>query len=324
MPNSILKINQLKVEFPMETGVVKAVDGVSLELNQGEILGLVGESGCGKSVTAASILRLIPAPGRITDGAIWWYGKDGLANLLELPITTMTKLRGRDIGIIFQDPFTSFNPVQKIGRQITEAIRLHLNYQPEEAHQLAIQALNRVGLPDPSRQSEVYPHELSGGMRQRAMIAMALICQPRLLIADEPTTALDVTIQAQILELLRTLQAQNGMSILLITHNLGIVAETANKVAVMYAGKIVEIAPVLELFKNPLHPYTQGLLKSIPHLKQNGNLYAIPGSLPDPLNLPAGCYFAPRCPRVFDICRRQTPDLTFKAPEHPVACWLDV
>jgi peptide/nickel transport system ATP-binding protein len=316
----ILKINQLKVEFPMETGIVKAVDGVSLELNQGEILGLVGESGCGKSVTALSILRLIPAPGRIASGEIWWQDQ----NLLAMPITDMTKLRGKDMGIIFQDPLTSFNPVQKIGRQITEAIQLHLDCKPEAARELAIQALAKVGLPDPPRQYEVYPHELSGGMRQRAMIAMALICEPRLLIADEPTTALDVTIQAQILELLRTLQAQNGMSVLLITHNLGIVAETATKVAVMYSGKIVETAPVEQLFKTPLHPYTQGLLESIPRIHRSGNLYAIPGSLPDPFDLPPGCYFAPRCPLAFDICRERTPDLKPKSPGHRVACWLHI
>jgi peptide/nickel transport system ATP-binding protein len=318
MTNSILKINKLRVEFPGESGVLKAVDGVSLELNQGEILGLVGESGCGKSITALSLLRLIPAPGRIVSGEIWWQGR----NLLDLPVSDMVKLRGKDMGIIFQDPLTSFNPVQKIGRQITEAIQLHLDYKPEAARELAIQALSKVGLPDPSRQYEVYPHELSGGMRQRAMIAMALICEPRLLIADEPTTALDVTIQAQILELLRTLQAQNGMSVLLITHNLGIVAETATKVAVMYAGKIVETAPVAEIFKMPLHPYTHGLLESIPRIHQSKSLYAISGSLPDPFDLPAGCYFAPRCPRAIDICREQIPELTLKTPDHGVACWL--
>jgi oligopeptide/dipeptide ABC transporter ATP-binding protein len=314
----ILKIKQLQVEFPGDAGVLKAVDGVSLELNHGEILGLVGESGCGKSITAASILRLIPAPGRIVSGEIWWQDR----NLLDLPITAMTKLRGKEMGIIFQDPLTSFNPVQKIGRQITEAIQLHLDCKPDAARELVLQALSRVGLPDPARQYEVYPHELSGGMRQRAMIAMALICDPKLLIADEPTTALDVTIQAQILELLRTLQAQNGMSVLLITHNLGIVAETATKVAVMYAGKIVETAGTAEIFKSPLHPYTHGLLDSIPRINRSGSLYAIPGSLPDPFDLPSGCYFAPRCTRAMDICRELIPELKDKSPEHAVACWL--
>jgi oligopeptide/dipeptide ABC transporter ATP-binding protein len=314
----VLQINELQVQFPGEAGVLKAVDGVSLELHQGEILGLVGESGCGKSITALSILRLIPSPGRITAGEIWWQGQ----NLLDQPINAMTKLRGKEMGMIFQDPLTSFNPVQKIGRQISEAVQLHLELKPEAARELVIESLSRVGLPDPVRQYDVYPHELSGGMRQRSMIAMALICNPKLLIADEPTTALDVTIQAQILELLRTLQAQNGMSVLLITHNLGIVAETATKVAVMYAGKIVETATVTEIFAHPMHPYTQGLLDSIPRINRSGNLYAIPGSLPDPFHLPAGCYFAPRCPKAMDICRESVPKLTAKPVEHMVACWL--
>jgi peptide/nickel transport system ATP-binding protein len=318
MTNPILQVKDLRVDFPMENGVIKAVGGVSLELNQGEILGLVGESGCGKSVTALSLLRLIPTPGRITSGEIRWQGQ----NLLDLPIAEMTKIRGKDIGFVFQDPMTGFNPVQKIGPQIAEAIQLHSNCPPAEIRELVIQALYQVGLPDPPRQYEVYPHELSGGMRQRAMIAMALICHPRLLIADEPTTALDVTIQAQILELLQKLQAQNQMSILLITHNLGIIAESVTRVAVMYAGKIVETAPVNQLFKQPLHPYTHGLLESVPRLNSSGGLYTIPGTLPDPLNLPSGCYFAPRCPKVMDICRRQIPDLLARFPNHSVACRL--
>ncbi len=318
MANPILQIKDLRIEFPMEAGTIKAVDGVSLEVNQGEILGLVGESGCGKSVTALSLLRLIPMPGRIISGEIYWKNK----NIMDLSTIEMTKIRGKEIGFIFQDPLSGFNPVQKIGRQISEALQLHLSYSTAEARELVIQALRQAGLPDPTRQYDVYPHELSGGMRQRAMIAMALICHPQLLIADEPTTALDVTIQAQILELLRNLQVQNRLSILLITHNLGIIAETANRVAVMYAGKIVETAPVRELFKQPLHPYTQGLLASIPRLSGNGNLYAIPGTIPDPFNLPAGCYFAPRCPKAMDICNRQIPDLIVKFPNHSVACWL--
>lgn len=316
----VLKINNLRVEFPGEAGVLKAVDGITLAVGSGEVLGLVGESGCGKSMTALSILRLVPAPGRIVSGEIWWQGE----NLLSLPVSAMPRLRGKEMGIVFQDPLTSFNPVQKIGRQITEAIELHLDYKPEAARELAIESLARVGLPDPARQFDVYPHELSGGMRQRAMIAMALICQPKLLIADEPTTALDVTIQAQILELLRLLQAQNGMSVLLITHNLGIVAETATRVAVMYAGKIVETAGTADIFKNPLHPYTLGLLDSIPRIDRSGSLYAIPGSLPDPFNLPSGCYFAPRCPRAMDVCREKVPELAPQAPEHEVACWLHI
>lgn len=318
MSNPILNVTGLRVEFPMETGTVKAVDGVSFELNQGEILGLVGESGCGKSMTALSLLRLIPAPGRIAGGVVRWRER----NLLELPIAAMTSVRGKEIGMIFQDPLTSFNPVQKIGAQICEALELHAICPHEAARDRVIQALTKVGLPDPARQFDVFPHELSGGMRQRAMIAMALICNPQLLIADEPTTALDVTIQAQILELLADLQAQNKMSVLLITHNLGIVAETADRVAVMYAGKIVESAPVSELFRNPLHPYTHGLLESIPRLDRSEALYAIPGSIPDPLSLPVGCYFAPRCTRSLDICHHQSPELRAHSPEHPVACWL--
>ncbi len=318
MGNSILTIKDLRVEFPVETGTVKAVDGVSLELRPEEILGLVGESGCGKSVTALSILRLIPAPGRIVSGEIRWQGQ----NLLDLPISDMTKLRGKDIGVVFQDPLTSFNPVQKIGHQIAEVLRLHTGCKTQETRDAVINALSQVGLPDPERQYDVYPHELSGGMRQRTMIAMALICHPQLLIADEPTTALDVTIQAQILELLRIMQAQNRMSIILITHNLGIVAETATRVAVMYAGKIVETAKVRELFRKPLHPYTHGLLESIPRLNRSGSLYAIPGTLPDPLNLPNGCHFAPRCLEAMDVCRKLVPDLLPQSPEHNVACWL--
>jgi peptide/nickel transport system ATP-binding protein len=315
---SILEIKNLNVSFATNAGIVKAVDGISFGLDQGETLGLVGESGCGKSVTALSILKLIPTPpGRITAEQIRWKDRD----LSKIPLPDLIKLRGQEIGIIFQEPLTSFNPVQRIGAQISEALQIHSNLPKQEIKNTVIQALGKVGISDPSRQFEAYPHELSGGMRQRAMIAMALICHPQLVIADEPTTALDVTIQAQILELLQQLQAENHMSLLIITHNLGIVAEIAQRVAVMYAGKILEVATVGDIFKNPLHPYTEGLLKSIPSPLNTGDLYAIPGMIPDPLHLPTGCYFAPRCEKKQDICQRQIPEMVMKTKGHVVACW---
>jgi peptide/nickel transport system ATP-binding protein len=319
MIQPILEIKNLSINFDTEAGVVKAADGVSFTLNQGETLGLVGESGCGKSVTALSILKLIPTPpGRINVDQIRWKERD----LTKIPLADLIKLRGQEIGIIFQEPLTSFNPVQRIGVQISEALKIHTDLSKQALKDAVIRALGKVGIPNPVRQFEAYPHELSGGMRQRAMIAMALICNPQLVIADEPTTALDVTIQAQILELLQQFQAENHMSLLMITHNLGIVAEIAQRVAVMYAGKIVEIASVGEIFKNPLHPYTEGLLRSIPSPLNTGDLYAIPGMIPDPLHLPDGCYFAPRCERAMDICKRQIPELKVKTEKHAVACWV--
>jgi oligopeptide/dipeptide ABC transporter ATP-binding protein len=318
MDSSLLTVNNLHVEFQTESGVVKAVDGVSFDLAAGEILGLVGESGCGKSVTALSLLRLIPSPpGRISTGAVLWRGRD----LLQLPPAEMVKLRGAEIGMIFQEPLTSFNPVQKVGAQLGEIFKLHTKLTETEIREKVIAGLQRVGISEPARQYEAYPHELSGGMRQRAMIAMALACRPQAVIADEPTTALDVTIQAQILELLQELQAENGMAVLLITHNLGIVAEIARRVAVMYAGKIVELAPVRELFHHPLHPYTEGLLRSLPSPAHTGALYAIPGQVPDPFHLPPGCYFEPRCPKARTICREQCPKLQTVGEGHAVACW---
>ncbi|HBE80378.1 MAG TPA: peptide ABC transporter ATP-binding protein, partial [Firmicutes bacterium] len=319
MIQPILEIQNLSINFCTEAGVIKAVDGISFGLDQGETLGLVGESGCGKSVTALSILKLIPTPpGRITVDQIRWKERD----LTKIPLPDLIKLRGQEISIIFQEPLTSFNPVQRIGVQISEVLKIHSNLSKQALKDAIIQALGKVGIPNPVRQFEAYPHELSGGMRQRAMIAMALICKPQLVIADEPTTALDVTIQAQILELLQDLQAENHMSLLMITHNLGIVAEIAQRVAVMYAGKIVEIASVGEIFKNPMHPYTEGLLRSIPNPLNTGDLYAIPGMIPDPLHLPDGCYFAPRCERAMDVCRLQRPELMTKSAGHSVACWL--
>ena len=319
MSDPVLQVKDLAVSFEVEAGKFKAVDGISFDLDQGEILGLVGESGCGKSVTALSLLRLIPSPpGKIESGEILWGGRD----FLKMPLPELIQLRGQELSFIFQEPLTSFNPVQKIGAQISQALRIHSQLDKLAAKEIVISGLRRVGMANPERQYEAYPHELSGGMRQRAMIAMALINKPQLLIADEPTTALDVTIQAQILELLQELQRELGMSVLLITHNLGIVAEFVQRVAVMYAGKLVETTTVAQLFKSPLHPYTQGLLASIPKLYQTGPLEAIPGMIPDPLNLPTGCYFAPRCARVMEICKREGPQLTEKSKGHQVACWL--
>jgi oligopeptide/dipeptide ABC transporter ATP-binding protein len=319
MDQPILEIKNLSINFEIEAGVVRAVDRVSFALEQGETLGLVGESGCGKSVTALSLLKLIPSPpGRVTADQIRWKDRD----LVKMPLPELIKLRGQEISIIFQEPLTSFNPVLKIGTQISEALRIHSDIPKQAVKDTVIQALSRVGISNPGRQFDAYPHELSGGMRQRAMIAMALICNPQLVIADEPTTALDVTIQAQILELLERLQAESHMSLLMITHNLGIVAEIAKRVAVMYAGKIVEVAAVGEIFKNPLHPYTEGLLKSIPNPLNTGDLYAIPGMIPDPLNLPTGCYFEPRCEKAMDICKQQFPELVSKPNNHTVECWL--
>lgn len=318
MTEAILQVSNLKINFHTEAGVVKAVDGVSFVVNRGETLGLVGESGCGKSVTALSLLRLIPdPPGKIVGGKVLWKGRD----LLTLPLPELIKIRGREIGTIFQEPLTSFNPVQPIGPQISEVLEIHTELDSLQIRERTLEMLNRVGIAYPKRSYDSYPHELSGGMRQRAMIAMALICQPQLVIADEPTTALDVTIQAQILDLLFELQTEFKMSVLLITHNLGIVAGNAQKVAVMYAGKIVEYAPVKELFKAPLHPYTLGLLASIPKINQQEQLIAIPGMIPDPLQLPKGCHFEPRCPKALERCRCEYPQEKEVTPGHRVRCW---
>jgi oligopeptide/dipeptide ABC transporter ATP-binding protein len=318
MTQPLLTVNNLEVHFELEQGTVKAADGVSFSLNSGETLGLVGESGCGKSVTALSLLRLIPSPpGKIRGGSVFFEDRD----LLQLPLAELRKLRGRELGMIFQEPLTSFNPVWRIGRQIKEVLQIHTKLTESEMRERVITMLGRVGLPDPERQYDAYPHELSGGMRQRAMIAMALICGPKAVIADEPTTALDVTIQAQILALLQELQAETGMSVLLITHNLGIVATAAERVAVMYAGKIVEQSTVRELFHHPLHPYTEGLLRSVPTPRQTGSLYAIPGQIPDPLRMPPGCAFEPRCPKAAPVCREKAPPMREVAAGHAVACW---
>jgi peptide/nickel transport system ATP-binding protein/oligopeptide transport system ATP-binding protein len=318
----LLTIRNLHTYFFTDEGVAKAVDGVDLELKEGGTLGVVGESGCGKSVTALSVMRLIPdPPGKITQGEILFAG----TNLLDLSEAEMRKIRGRSISMIFQEPMTSLNPVFQIGDQISEVLRLHEGMSRKGAWDRSVEMLKLVGIPSPERRVQEYPHQLSGGMRQRAMIAMALACSPKLMIADEPTTALDVTIQAQILELINRLQREKGMSVILITHNLGVIAETAQKVAVMYAGRIVEYAEVKPIFGNPMHPYTQGLLKSIPRLDEDharkARLEAIPGLVPSLLELPKGCKFSNRCKYVFEKCGEE-PQLIEAEPGHLVRCWL--
>ena len=323
----LLDIRDLKTYFYTDDGVVRAVDGVSLSIAPQKTLGLVGESGCGKSITAFSTMRLIPSPpGKIEHGQILFH-KDLESDPIDLTQlnptgTQMRDIRGNDIAMIFQEPMTSLSPVHTVGNQIAEAIRLHQNADKKEARERAIDALNKVRLPRPDRQVDAYPHELSGGMRQRAMIAMALSCNPSLLIADEPTTALDVTVQAQILDLMRHLQSDIGMAIMLITHDLGVVASMADYVAVMYLGKIVEYADTRTVFKNPRHPYTMGLLNSIPQVGQKRRLVPIEGTIPDPFEIPQGCAFAPRCPHVMDKCREE-PQLLEIESGHRVSCWLE-
>src|ERR1041385_7272457 len=292
----LLEVNNLRTHFPTRRGLVRAVDGVSFYLDRGELLGLVGESGCGKSMTALSVMRLIAPPGKIVEGEILFDGQD----LLKLNDAEMRQMRGDDIAMIFQDPMTSLNPVYTVGEQIAEALRLHRGLNRRQAREAAVEAMREVSIPDPARRVDDYPHQLSGGMRQRVMIAMALACDPKLLIADEPTTALDVTIQAQILELLNELRKNRELAVLLITHDLGVVAEVADRVAVMYTGRIVEESPVEELFARPKHPYTEGLLRSVPRLtvaglNKNERLETIEGVVPRPTDLPPGCHFAPRC-----------------------------
>jgi peptide/nickel transport system ATP-binding protein len=299
--------------------VVKAVDGISFSLRRGETMGLVGESGCGKSVTSLSIMRLIGQPGKIIDGKIWFAGKD----LVTLSEAEMCKIRGDDISMIFQQPTSCLNPVFRVGDQISEVLMLHRGMNHSQAMKRTIELLSMVGIPAAKRRAQSYPHEMSGGMCQRVMIAMALACEPELLIADEPTTALDVTIQAQILELMKDLKANFNTAIVLITHDLGVVAEMADHVAVMYAGKIVEEADVNQIFDAPKHPYTQGLLASIPVLGQvKDRLDVIPGSVPSLRNLPPGCRFANRCPHVMDICRKEDPALFILPERRTSRCWL--
>ncbi len=325
MSNSkpLLEVKGLKTYFYTEDGVVRAVDGVDFEVYPGEVLGLVGESGCGKSVTSLSIMRLISKPGRVDAGEILLDGED----LLKLPEEEMIKVRGNRISMIFQQPQTALNPVFKVGDQLAEVLNVHQDMGREAGWDRAVGLLKMVGVPDPERRAEAYPHELSGGMAQRVMIAMALACVPELLIADEPTTALDVTIQAQILDLIRDMRKEMGTSVILITHDLGVVAEMAERVAVMYAGEIVEQTDVNRLFDEPLHPYTQGLIGSIPVLGEiKEKLDVIPGSVPNLVNLPPGCRFAPRCQARFKhgltICTDLDPELEDIKPGHKVRCWL--
>jgi oligopeptide/dipeptide ABC transporter ATP-binding protein len=316
----LLVVNGLRTEFRSGGSSFAAVDGISFSLAPGETLGIVGESGCGKSVTSLSIMRLVPnPPGRITAGEIRLEGR----NLLDLPESDMRAVRGDDIAMIFQEPMTSLNPVQTVGDQIIEAVQLHRSLSAAAARARALEMLQLVKIPSPETRLDEYPHQLSGGMRQRVMIAMALACDPKLLIADEPTTALDVTIQAQILDLLRDLRERTGAAIMLITHDLGVVAELAHRVIVMYAGRIVEEAPVGLLFSDPQHPYTLGLLGSIPRLGSDGDerLTAIEGVVPNPYALPPGCRFSPRCPLADEKCRAEQPALREIVPGHRAACW---
>jgi peptide/nickel transport system ATP-binding protein len=323
MATPLLEVEDLKTYFFTRDGVVRAVDGVSFSVYAGETLAIVGESGCGKSVTSLSILRLIASPpGRIVSGTLRFEGRD----LLDLSEREMRAVRGNEISMIFQEPMTSLNPVLTIGRQIAESLELHRGLSTGKAMQHAIAMLRLVNMPEPERRVRQYPHQLSGGMRQRVMIAMALACDPRLLIADEPTTALDVTIQAQILDLMRALKDKTGAAIVLITHDLGVVAEMAQRVVVMYAGRKVEEAPVAQLFAQPRHPYTQGLLNSIPRLKQkrigaSARLAEIPGMVPSLLQEPTGCIFEPRCAYATERCRAKYPPFEAKAAGHFAACW---
>ena len=313
----LLDVKDLTVEFPTEDGVVKAVRGVSYQLKRGEALGIVGESGSGKSVTNLSILRLIPTPpGRIVSGEILFDGKD----LLHLTDDEIRKVRGKRIAMVFQDPMSSLNPFMRISKQLMEVTELHLRHTKEQAFEHAVKMLQLVGIPDARARADNYPHEFSGGMRQRVMIAMALSCEPELLIADEPTTALDVTIQAQILDLIRKLKRETGTSVILITHDLGVVAGMTDEIIVMYAGKIFERAPTAELFELPGNPYTKGLLRSVPDPTSEGALYQIPGLPPDAAHLPAGCPFAPRCDKVQDVCRNHFPPMVELAPGHESLC----
>lgn len=319
----LLEVSNLKTYFFTKEGVVKAVDGVDLYVNPGEVLGLVGESGCGKSVTSRSIMRLIRYPGEIVDGEVIFEGK----NLFNLSEKDMAGIRGNNISIIFQQPQSSLNPVYRVGKQVAEVFRLHGDMKKSETRKRAVELFRQVGIPDADEKALAYPHEMSGGQAQRVMIALALALNPKLLIADEPTTALDVTIQAQILDLIRDLKNNKGTALILITHDLGVIAEMADRVAVMYAGVIFEQADVKTLFNNPLHPYTKGLLESIPILGGTKEyLKVIPGNVPSLMNLPPGCRFARRCQARVEnqlkICSEVEPNLENIAPEHSVRCWL--
>ena len=328
MSDDILNVEDLRTYFFVDEGVLKALDGVSFRIGKQETLGVIGESGCGKSVTAQSVLRIVPPPGRTVGGkAILRTNGGNPVDLLEMKPTgeAMRAIRGKEISMIFQEPMTSLSPVHTVGNQIEEAILMHKDVDQAEAHEIALDMLDRVGISNPVERIKAYPFQLSGGMRQRAMIAMALSCNPKLLFADEPTTALDVTVQAQILELMKELQAQFGMSVMFITHDLGVIAEIADRVVVMYLGRVVESAPVKELFRNPLHPYTANLLKSIPRVgKQRGQrLQTIRGTVPIPLNLPHHCPFLSRCDQAMPgVCDKAIPALGAVGEKHTVRCYL--
>ena len=316
---TILQIKGLRTQFFTSKGVVPAVDGVDIAVKRGEAVGLVGESGCGKSMTAMSVMQLLQYPGRVVAGEILLNGE----NLLEKTKPEMDDIRGNRISMIFQEPMTSLNPVFTIGRQVSEAILIHESVTKEEAKSRTIDIFRKVGIPEPEKRYNAYPHQLSGGLRQRVMIGMAMVCNPQLMIADEPTTALDVTIEAQILYLMNQLQKEHGTAVVMITHNLGVVAESCDYVYVMYAGKIMEEAPVEEIFRNPLHPYTYGLMNSIPKLTESKeHLYTIKGLVPNLLNLPQGCRFCPRCDKAMKVCTMYQPDLYEAEDGHKVRCFL--
>ncbi|WP_139488479.1 ABC transporter ATP-binding protein [Brevibacillus dissolubilis] len=319
MSNTLVEFKHVHTHFDTDEGIFKAVNDVSFRIKEGETVGVIGESGCGKSVTALSLMQLVTAPGKINDGEIWFDGR----NLLGLTRDQMRQLRGHEIGMIFQEPMSSLNPVLTVGEQIVEPLQEHLLLTKKEAWAKAVEWIKKVGIPRPEKIAKSYPHELSGGMLQRIMIAIALCCNPKLLIADEPTTALDVTIQAQVLDLLRQLKGELGMAIMLITHDLGVVAEMADYVVVMYAGQVIEEAPVLELFREPKHPYTQGLLRSKPVMGQRQKrLYSIPGQVPNLAQLGESCHFHERCASCMEICRTKQPPLRTDGDTHKVACWL--
>jgi len=323
--DSLLKVSNLAIEFDTDEGQVRAVDDISFSVQAGQTLGIVGESGCGKSVTALSLMRLLPQPmGQIVGGSIEFEGRD----LAQASIKEMEKIRGARIGMVFQEPMTALNPVKTIGKQLIESLLLHTKMSADKAIQAAVAMLDRVGIPSPDIRIAEYPHQLSGGMRQRVVIAMALICRPSLLIADEPTTALDVTVQAQILELLKELQDEMGMSVMLITHDLGVIAETCESVVVMYAGKVAETGTVYDIFDKPSHPYTRGLLNSIPRLDSPSKsvLNTIEGMVPGLLDLPSGCRFQNRCPHADEACTARAPTLEARSATHEVSChhWLNL
>lgn len=320
MGKKLLEVKNLKTYFHSDRSVVRAADDVSFYVNEGETLGIVGESGCGKSITCMSVVRLVETPpGKYEGGEIIFNGED----MLKVSDTRIREIRGNDISFIFQEPMTSLNPVFKIGRQISETMMLHRNMSKNEAYKESIKMLDTVKIPNPERVVDEYPFALSGGMRQRAMIAMALACQPKLLIADEPTTALDVTIQAQVLDLMNELKQKMNTSIIFITHDLGVIAEMSDRVMVMYAGKVVEVAETIDIFKNPKHPYTIGLIGSKPDMgTESSRLHVIPGNVPDLSNVPTGCPFHTRCGHAMDICRETFPGETILEDEHRIACWL--